>query len=275
MALPDPSLTYSELVTTPRLYLPFERAFNSGLTVSLSREQSHYLRAVLRLREGTIIRVFNAQRGEWLASLAFEGKKDATLQIENCLRDAQEETGPWLLFAPVKKAQTDLIIQKAVELGVEKIIPVETKRSNSQRINLERFEAIAVEAAEQCERLTIPVIEDIVPLHHVLSCWSEHEDALSHQGTVRPLLLCAESGSALPITQGFQEHAKTQPLPAILVGPEGGFERSELDALAQLDFVTNIGLGPRILRAETAVIAALAIVQAWCGDWQMSPPGRR
>src|SRR5690606_745182 len=169
-----------------------------------------------------------------------------------------------LLCAPIKRHAFDLIVQKATELGVAAIRPVVTERTVPERVNLERLRTIAAEAAEQCERLDLPVLHEPEPLHAVLAGWDP----------TRRLRLCDEPGgeplrAALAAGEAAPAAASAW---AILTGPEGGFAARELDALRDLPFVTRIGLGPRILRAETAAIAALAVWQALLGDWADAPP---
>jgi 16S rRNA (uracil1498-N3)-methyltransferase len=187
------------------------------------------------------------------------------LAIEQQLRPQTSERDLWLVFAPVKRTRIDAIAEKATELGVCALIPVVTQRTAVDRVNVERLRAIAIEAAEQCERLSVPEVRPPVTLGKLLAEWPAD----------RRLLLCAEAGAARPIAEALRAHADGIAAPwAVMIGPEGGFARSELDALAKLPFVMPVGLGPRILRADTAALAALACWQAILGDGQQRPPHR-
>jgi 16S rRNA (uracil1498-N3)-methyltransferase len=236
----------------PRLHVPAD--LGDGLVVGLSPEQAHYLRNVLRLGAGAALRLFNGRDGEFEAQLDGIGKGWASVALGARRRAPEAELDLWLLFAPVKRARLDFLVEKATELGVSALLPVWTRRTVVERVNLERLEANAVEAAEQTERLSVPQIHGPQPLDHLLREWPAE----------RRLLTCAESGAALPLGSALRE---LSPPFAVLVGPEGGFDESELDALRELPFVTAVGLGPRVLRADTAALAALAVVQAVAGDW--------
>jgi 16S rRNA (uracil1498-N3)-methyltransferase len=174
-------------------------------------------------------------------------------------RTAQPEGDVWLLFAPIKRARLDWLVEKATELGVSALVPVLTARTQAERLNRERLQALAVAAAEQSERLSVPQTRPAESLADVLAVWSEG----------RLLVLCDESGAGAPIATALATCAMPMPA-AVLVGPEGGFTETELDALAKLSFVTRVGLGPRVLRAETAALAALAVFQAIAGDWRQA-----
>ncbi len=237
----------------------------AGGEVRLADERVHYLRHVLRLESGAPVDLFNGREGEWRSSLAAVAKGHATLAVERRLRP--QEAGPdlWLVFAPIKRARIDTVAEKATELGVSVLLPVVTQRTSVERVNIERLRVIAVEAAEQCERLSVPEVRAPVTLGKLLAAWPPR----------RHLLLCAEAGEARPIAEALQSHVNDAAAPwAVMIGPEGGFARSELDALAKLPFVMPVGLGPRILRADTAALAALACWQAILGDGQQRPPHR-
>ena len=241
---------------TPRLYVASGLA--SGVETELDRAQAHYLRSVLRLDTGATIAAFNATDGEWLCRVAEFGKRGARLSVEAQLRAPEPEAEPdlWLLFAPIKRARLDWLVEKATELGVSALLPVWTARTQVERVNLERLRAHAIEAAEQSERLSIPEIRAPEALPRVLASWP----------AARRLVLCDESGGGEPISHAA---ARLSPGPvALLVGPEGGFDETELDAIGKLSFVTRVGLGPRVLRAETATLAAVAVFQAIAGDWR-------
>ena len=238
----------------PRLYV--EAGLASGGSIELETGQAHYLRSVLRLGRGAAVAGFNAAEGEWLCRIAEVGKSRAWLTVERQLRMPEPDADLWLLFAPVKRARIDWLVEKATELGASALLPVWTARTQSERVNLERLRAHAVEAAEQSERLSVPELRPPEVLDRVLAAWPAE----------RPLMVCDESGSGEPISEAASRLA-AGPL-ALLVGPEGGFDQTELDALGKLSFVTRIGLGPRVLRAETAALAALAVFQAIAGDWR-------
>jgi len=230
---------------------------SSGAAIELDRAQAHYLRSVLRLGAGAAVAVFNGTDGEWLCRLSEIGK-GASLAVESRLRDAEPaaETDLWLLFAPIKRARLDWLVEKATELGVAALLPVWTARTQAERVNLDRLQTHAVEAAEQSERLSVPGLRAPQRLDRLLASWP----------AARRLILCDESGAGEPIRDVV---AQLSPGPvALFVGPEGGFDETELDALGKLSFVTRVGLGPRVLRAETATLAAVAVFQAIAGDWR-------
>jgi len=240
----------------------------AGTTLGLDHGRAHFLRTVLRLKRGDRLAVFNGQDGEWLAAIDGLGKGWCSLAVLEQRRQAAPEPDLWLLFAPIKRARLDFLVEKATELGCARLQPVITRRTNVSRVNLERLAATAREAAEQCERLTLPEVmppEDLMKL-------------LAHWPSERRLLLCAEAGSAAPLAEALRQvegqQTGVQGSWAVLTGPEGGFDQSELDALSKLPFVTPVGLGPRVLRADTAALAALATWQALLGDAGKRPPGR-
>ena len=238
----------------PRLYIEGQLA--AGEAVELETAQVHYLRTVLRLDHGGVVRGFNAVDGEWLCRIANLGRKGVRLAVERQLRSPEPEPELWLLFAPINRARLDWLVEKATELGTSTLFPVCTARTQSARINLERLRMHAVEAAEQSERLSVPDLRSPQALDRVLAAWPAE----------RPLIVCDESGAGAPIGDAVRRLTATPA--ALLVGPEGGFVQTELDALDKLSFVTRIGLGPRVLRAETAALAALAVFQAIAGDWR-------
>jgi 16S rRNA (uracil1498-N3)-methyltransferase len=241
---------------TPRLYVAAGLA--PGIEVALEPGQTHYLRSVLRFGAGAVIAVFNTTHGEWLCRVAEIGKGATRLTVERQLRQPEPECEPdlWLLFAPIKRTPLDWLIEKATELGVADLLPVWTARTQVERINVERLRAHAVEAAEQSERLSVPELRAPQRLDRLLAAWP----------SARRLIVCDETGAGEPISDAA---ARLPPGPvALLVGPEGGFDETELDALGKLSFVTRVGLGPRVLRAETAALAAVAVLQAIAGDWR-------
>lgn len=235
----------------PRIFV--EAALEKKASVSLPLNQTHYLRNVLRMEEGDALCLFNGRDGEWRGALENIGKKGATITIESLIRPQTPPADLWALFAPVKKEGTDMMVEKATELGVSVLWPVLTARSNTQRVNTERWQANAIEASEQCERLEVPEIRDLKPLEEVLAGWPSG----------RILFVCAERGQAIPAAKAFAQH-KEKPA-AVLIGPEGGFTESEMAELESYPFIVKISLGERILRAETALIAALAGRQLFSG----------
>jgi 16S rRNA (uracil1498-N3)-methyltransferase len=238
----------------PRLYIESRLAW--GGTIELETGQAHYLCAVLRLGRAAQVVGFNAVDGEWLCRIDAVRKKRVRLTIERQLRLSEPDVDLWLLFAPIKRARLDWLVEKATEVGATVLWPVWTARTQSERLNLERLRAHAIEAAEQSERLSVPELRPPDALDRVLAAWPAK----------RSLIVCDESGVGEPIGE-VAKRLTERPL-AILVGPEGGFDQTELDALTKLSFVTRIGLGPRVLRAETAALAALAVFQAIAGDWR-------
>lgn len=237
----------------PRLFV--EADLSEGVLLPLARDQARYLMTVLRRGAEDPVRLFNGRDGEWLARLAPGGRDRADLVVEGRLRPQPPAgAGPWLLLAAIKRGPMELAVEKATELGVARVLPVRTRRSNTERLNPDRLDRIAREAAEQCERLDSPRIEPLAPLDDVLRDWPGE----------RLLIAGDESGAAPPALAALEGVA---PGPfGLLVGPEGGFAPDELDALARLAFVRRIGLGPRVLRAETAVVVGLALTQAAIGD---------
>lgn len=230
--------------------------------VTLDGDQAHYLSRVMRLNVDDTVLAFNGRDGEWLCRLTVSGRQSATLRAEERTRPQAAEPDIWLAFAPVKKTGTDFIIEKATELGVGRLIPVLTANTQSQRVNLERFRANAREAAEQCRRLSVPEIADSCAFDQLLANWPAD----------RALLFLDERGSGAPMTavaaRLSDQAAPDTPRVGFLVGPEGGFLQSELDAAAKLPFSSAVSLGPRILRAETAALAALSAWQSIAGDWR-------
>jgi 16S rRNA (uracil1498-N3)-methyltransferase len=237
-----------------RLYIPGRLA--SGAAIAVDPGQTHRLRNVLRLASGAAVAAFNESAGEWLCHLTEEGRGRAVLLPEHQLRTAEAEPDLWLLFAPIKRVRLDWLVEKATELGAAALLPVLTARTQPERVNRERLRAQAIAAAEQSERLSVPEIHMPERLDRVLAGWSAE----------RRLVVCDESGAGTPIAAALAE-LREAPI-ALLVGPEGGFSETELDALGKLPIVSRVGLGPRVLRAETAALAAMAVFQAIAGDWR-------
>lgn len=240
--------------------LHVEDDLDAGREVGLDHGRSHFLRSVLRLSRGAHVAVFNARDGEWLARIDGLGKGWCSLAIERQRREPAPEPDVWTVFAPIKRARIDFLAEKATELGCAVLQPVMTQRTVVSRVNVDRLAANAREAAEQCSRLSVPDVRQPLTLSKLIATWPAE----------RHLLLCAEAGTATPIAEALAA-AQTGPW-ALLTGPEGGFAQSELDALLELPFVTPVGLGPRLLRADTAALVALACWQAVLGDGRLRPP---
>lgn len=239
-----------------RIYISFPLV--PGGSVELSRDQAHRLSSVLRLGSGAPIAVFNADDGEWLCRISDLDRTRARVTIERRVRVPEPQSELWLLFAPIKRARLDWLIEKATELGASALLPVWTARTQAERLNIERLRAHAVAAAEQSERLSVPELRPPERLDAALACWPPG----------RRLIVCDETGAGAPIGEALAQLSAGPT--ALLVGPEGGFDQSELDALGKLSFVTRVGLGPRVLRAETAAVAGLAVFQGIAGDWRQS-----
>jgi len=241
-----------------------EADLSAGIEAALSEAQAHYLRHVMRREEGAALLLFNGRDGEWQARLSLRGKKAAVAAIGERTREQVVEPDIWLCFAPVKRARIDYIAEKATELGVAVLQPVITRHTNVERVNVERLRANAVEAAEQTERLSVPEVRTPIDLMRLLAGWPGE----------RRLLMCDETGGGPPIGEalaGLDAPARAAPW-AIVIGPEGGFAETELSALRRMKDVMAVGLGPRILRADTAALAALACWQSTVGDWRKPTP---
>ncbi|SEH57086.1 16S rRNA (uracil(1498)-N(3))-methyltransferase [Magnetospirillum fulvum] len=255
----------SDIIPRPRLRLFVEVPLSAGNAVALEREQTHYLSSVMRAEPGENVLLFNGADGEWLARIDRLGRPGGILIPELQVRPQSAEPeprfDPWLLAAPLKRDRTDLVAEKVAELGASLFWPVFTRRTVANRVNGERLRARMIEAAEQCERLTLPLLNEAVPLERVLANWPEGRTLLflDETGGGEPLAEVAAGWSAGPV--------------ALLVGPEGGFAPEERALLVSRPFVRPVGLGPRILRAETATIAALALWQALAGDGDRPPRG--
>jgi 16S rRNA (uracil1498-N3)-methyltransferase len=239
---------------TPRLYV--EHGLRQGAAIPLDAAQAHYLRDVLRLKPGDGVLVFNGAEGEWRGRLAEGGKRSATLSIETQTRPQTARCDLHYLFAPLKRARLDYMVQKAVELGAARLQPVLTRHTQAERVNLSRMRANAVEAAEQCGVLALPELGEPVAL----------DRAVAALAADRWLVFCDEDAVGDPF-QALAGIGRGEPV-AVLVGPEGGFAEEERAMLLRHPRVVRLALGPRILRADTAAVAALALVQAAAGDWR-------
>lgn len=249
----------------PKYRLFVNAPLAEAASVDLEAAQAHYLGTVMRAKPGEAVALFNGRDGEWRAEITEVAKKRATLLVQASLRP-QGPPPPdlWLLFAPLKKDATDMVVQKAVELGVTRLQPVMTERTNAARFNTDRARANAIEAAEQCERLTLPEVAEPAPLLRLLAEWD----------AARPLFVCDETGRGRPLADAAAAQHDGA-IAAVLTGPEGGLAGMELDHMRGLSFVVPVVLGPRILRAETAALSALAVWQAVRGDWASGGPSFR
>jgi 16S rRNA (uracil1498-N3)-methyltransferase len=238
----------------PRLWVGSDLV--AGATLALAPGQAHHLHTVLRLATGAAVAAFNTQDGEWLCRIGDPGGRGGTLTVERRIRPAAAERDDlWLLFAPIKRVRLDWLVEKATELGATALLPVWTRHTQRERLNLDRLNAHAIAAAEQSERLSVPELRAPRALAAVLRDWS----------AARRLIVCDETGGGEPVGAAI---TRLGPGPTgLLVGPEGGFDETELDHLGKLSFVSRVGLGPRVLRADTAAAAVLSVFQAIAGDW--------
>ena len=237
--------------STSRLFV--ETPLSMGLTLRIDGGQAHYLIAVMRLKQGAPVKLFDNQSGEWLAEVSAVGKRDLTLSVTTHLRALEPVPDLWLLAAPIKKARIDMVAEKACELGVALYRPIITRRTIVERLNLDRLRARMVEAAEQCGRTALPILAEPVKLAYLLKDWPSD----------RHLFFADENGG-----DPFADAARAHPGPAaILIGPEGGFDPTEREDIRALPQAIPISLGPRILRAETAAMAAISIWMSVAGDW--------
>lgn len=230
-------------------------------TYEPDKNQSHYLIHVMRLKLGESVLLFNGVAGEWRAQVSQLSKRGVTLSVVAQTRPHSPLPDIWLLFAPIKRARLDYMVQKAAEMGAGKVMPVMTRRTMVSRVNEDRLQANLVEAAEQCGLVSVPSLEPTLKLDAVLDRWAEIAPG-------RRLIFCdeaAEPGAALESLQALKNEG--EPL-AVLIGPEGGFDPGERDRLLKRDDTVALSLGPRIMRADTAAVAALSVVQLVLGDWQ-------
>jgi 16S rRNA (uracil1498-N3)-methyltransferase len=239
----------------PKIRLYVDQPLAQGQTVDLSREQANYLFNVMRLGPGAEVALFNGRDGEWRACVVEAGKRGGRLSCVDQTAPLMPPPDLWLLFAPIKKARTDFIVEKATEMGTARIVPVQTEFTNSDRIRQDRLQAHAIEAAEQCGGTFVPEVADLHRLDRLLADWPEGRRLIfADEGLVG----AAAAVSAAPRSDAW----------AILIGPEGGFSETERARLHALPFVTPVPLGPRILRADTAAVAALTLFQTTWGDWR-------
>jgi 16S rRNA (uracil1498-N3)-methyltransferase len=244
----------TETAAKTRLFVDAD--LGPGVEINLSRDQAHYVFDVMRLGAGDVAGLFNGRDGEWRAEVTATGKRRGALTCQAQSRAQETPPDLWLLFAPIKKARTDFIVEKAAEMGCRRIMPVFTQRTQSGRVNTERLLAHAIEAAEQCGLVSVPVVAQAAKLDAVLASWPAE----------RQLMFCDESGEADTALTALSA-APDGPW-AVLIGPDGGFAPEEAARLRALPSVTPVTLGPRILRADTAAVAALTAWQATLGDWR-------
>ena len=236
-----------------KIRLFVDHTLGEAQSVPLNKDQAHYIFSVMRKSIGETILIFDGNNGEWEASIEEISKKSGVLL---CIKQTKPQIMPpdlWLFFSPLKKVRTDFIVEKATELGVAKLIPVQTEHTNADRVNLSRLSAHAIEAAEQCGGTYIPKIEELQKINEVLENFPLD----------RRLLFCDEKLQASEVNLENLKKGKW----AILVGPEGGFSEIERNYLKGLKFTFSISLGPRILRADTAAVTAISLWQNYLGDW--------
>ena len=239
----------------PRLFI--DAPLQAGSRVALDRGQANYLLNVLRLKAGETVLVFNGQDGEWRAEVAVEGRKAADLVCVERTRGQEAAPDVIYAFAPLKHARLDYMVQKAVEMGAGVLQPILTRRTQASRVNLERMRSNAIEAAEQCGILSVPDIRDEENLIKFINGLESD----------RLVVFCDEDAPVSNPAQALAKLGNKQPRLAVVVGPEGGFTDQERALVAAHERCVCVSLGPRILRADTAAVAALAIVQAVLGDW--------
>ncbi len=236
---------------SPRIRLYVDLPLAPDVVLEPSSAQAHYLLNVMRQRAGDQVALFNGREGEWLATVEPTQRRRCRLAVQQQLRPQAPEPGPALLFGPLRRSRQEFLVEKATELGAASLEPVVTQRAISDRVNIARLASIAIEATEQCGRITVPEILPTQPFDQRLASWPAG----------RCLYHADETGSGEPILDALGRHGPGD----LLVGPAGGFEPAELAALRACDDVVAISLGPRILRSETAALAALACWQALCG----------
>jgi len=240
--------------TRAKIRLFVDAPLGAEQSILMDRNQANYLFNVMRLTLGAFVSVFNGKDGEWQAEVVEATKRKGILVARTQSRPQMNPPDLWLLFAPIKKARTDFIVEKATEMGASRICPVSTDYTNSDRVRQDKLQAHATEAAEQCGGTFVPPVDELAKLNAVLDNWPDD----------RRLLFCDEKKVGETVADLAREAGDKW---AILIGPEGGFSDAETERLKSLDFVSSISLGPRILRADTAAVAALTVWQQALGDW--------
>jgi len=240
--------------SAPCLFI--DRPLSDGLELRIEGGQAHYLTSVMRLKVGGVVKLFDDRTGEWLAEVSGVGKRDLIARVAAKLREREAVPDLWLCAAPIKRGRIDWVAEKASELGVARLVPVATRRAVVDKLNADRLRAHMIEAAEQCERTALPELAEMVPLEMLLRDWPAE----------RRLFFADEAGGT-PMLDAVRAH----PGPAaILIGPEGGFDPAERDAIRAVPAAVPVSLGPRILRAETAALTAVSVWMAAAGDWAES-----
>lgn len=237
--------------SAPRLFV--DQPLAAGQEIRIEGGQAHYLTTVMRLKPGGHLKLFDDVTGEWLGEVTASAKRDCHVRIVEQLRPREDVPDLWLCAAPIKRARIDWVAEKASELGVARVVFVDTRRAVVDKLNLDRLRAHMVEAAEQCERTALPELSDLTPLNRLLADWPAG----------RKLFFADEEGGA-PIGEAVRDARGPA---AILIGPEGGFDHAERAAIRALPDAVPVSLGPRILRADTAAIAAISVWMAASGDW--------
>jgi len=248
------------VTTEPRLHV--DAGLSDGAEIALEKDQAHYLRNVMRLGHGATLKLFNGRDGEWRAAVDHVSKNRVDVALLEQLRPQTSEPDLWLLFAPIKGKRIDTIAEKAGELGVSELRPVLTERTVVSRVNTDRLAANAREAAEQCERLTLPMVHEPEKLSSVIAAWPDD----------RRMLFADERANAAPIAEALSGAVPGGKW-AVLIGPEGGFAPGEQELVRGLPQALPVSLGPRLLRADTAAFATLSVWQAHLGDWRRGDHG--
>jgi len=242
-------------VKDPKIRLYLNMSLVEGGDITLSKDDSHYILNVMRLGDGAEIALFNGQDGEWLGTISLKSKKQAIATPTKKLKDQSLEPDVWLLFAPIKKARIDFMVQKATELGALMLMPIQTRHTAMDRVKEERLRANAKEAAEQCGRMAVPIVTSLQKFEVVMAKWPDD----------RHIMFCDEDLSGLSAIDALKEAPKGKW--AIFIGPEGGWSDDERDWIKKHPKALTVSLGHRVLRADTAAISALTLFQSILGDW--------